>query len=49
MPVMTIWLINTWQLTNAYFVPDIQLLTVLKDTAARGVNVTLILLSQTDS
>ena len=37
------------QLTNAYFVPDIQLLTVLKETAARGVNVTLILPSQTDS
>ena len=37
------------QLTNAYFVPDIQLLTVLKDAAARGVNVTLILPSQTDS
>jgi cardiolipin synthase A/B len=37
------------QLTNAYFVPDIQLLTVLKDAAARGVSVTLILPSQTDS
>lgn len=37
------------QLTNAYFVPDIQLLTVLKYAAARGVNVTLILPSQTDS
>jgi cardiolipin synthase A/B len=37
------------QLTNAYFVPDIQLLTVLKDAAARGVIVTLILPSQTDS
>ena len=37
------------QLTNAYFVPDIQLLTVLKDAAARSVNVTLILPSQTDS
>lgn len=37
------------QLTNAYFVPDIQLLTVLKEAAARGVNVTLILPSQTDS
>ena len=29
--------------------PDIQLLTVLKDAAARSVNVTLILPSQTDS
>jgi cardiolipin synthase A/B len=37
------------QLTNAYFVPDIQLLTVLKDAASRGVAVTLILPSQTDS
>lgn len=37
------------QLTNAYFVPDIQLLTVLKYAATRGVNVTLILPSQTDS
>jgi cardiolipin synthase A/B len=37
------------QLTNAYFVPDIQLLTVLKEAAARGVAVTLILPSQTDS
>jgi cardiolipin synthase len=37
------------QLTNAYFVPDIQLLTVLKEAAARGVQVTLILPSQTDS
>jgi cardiolipin synthase A/B len=37
------------QLTNAYFVPDIQLLTVLKEAAARGVGVTLILPGQTDS
>lgn len=37
------------QLTNAYFVPDIQLLTVLKEAATRGVAVTLILPSQTDS
>lgn len=37
------------QLTNAYFVPDIQLLSVLKDAAARGVAVTLILPGQTDS
>ena len=37
------------QLTNAYFVPDIQLLTVLKEAASRGVRVTLILPSQTDS
>ena len=37
------------QLTNAYFVPDIQLLTILKEATARGVSVTLILPSQTDS
>ena len=37
------------QLTNAYFVPDIQLLAVLKEATARGVKVTLILPSQTDS
>jgi cardiolipin synthase A/B len=37
------------QLTNAYFVPDVQLLRVLKDAATRGVAVTLILPSQTDS
>lgn len=37
------------QLTNAYFVPDSQLLSVMKDAAARGVKVTLILPSQTDS
>lgn len=35
-------------LTNAYFVPDPQLLTALKESAARGVDVRLILPSQTD-
>lgn len=36
-------------LTNAYFVPDPQLLAVLEAAAARGVDVKLILPSQTDS
>jgi cardiolipin synthase len=36
-------------LTNAYFVPDPQLLAVLKDAARRGVDVKLILPSNTDS
>jgi len=36
-------------LTNAYFVPDPQLLAALKDAAARGVDVHLILPGQTDS
>jgi cardiolipin synthase A/B len=37
------------QLTNAYFAPDPQLLSGLKDAVSRGVKVTLILPSQTDS
>ena len=37
------------RLTNAYFAPDPQLLAALKAAAARGVDVTLILPSQTDS
>lgn len=37
------------QLTNAYFVPDPQLLDVLEAAARRGVAVSLILPSQTDS
>jgi cardiolipin synthase A/B len=37
------------QLTNAYFVPDPQLLAVLESAAKRGVDVTLILPSETDS
>ncbi len=37
------------QITNAYFVPDPQLLAALVDAAARGVAVTLILPSRTDS
>lgn len=37
------------QITNAYFAPDPQLLAALKDAVARGVEVTLILPSQTDS
>ncbi|WP_265942435.1 cardiolipin synthase [Dechloromonas sp. A34] len=37
------------QLTNAYFVPDAQLLKALTDAAGRGVEVTLILPSHTDS
>ncbi|WP_339526071.1 cardiolipin synthase [Pseudomonas sp. EA_35y_Pfl2_R111] len=36
-------------LTNAYFVPDPQLLSTLKDAVARGVDVRLILPSSTDS
>ena len=36
-------------LTNAYFAPDPQLLSALKDAARRGVDVKLILPSQTDS
>jgi cardiolipin synthase A/B len=36
-------------LTNAYFAPDPQLLATLKDAAQRGVDVTLILPSNTDS
>ncbi len=37
------------QLTNAYFVPDPQLLAALEAAAQRGVNITLILPSKTDS
>lgn len=37
------------RLTNAYFVPDPQLLVALTDAAARGVEVQLILPSQSDS
>ena len=37
------------RLTNAYFVPDPQLLTALTSAAQRGVDVVLILPSQTDS
>nr|WP_315239466.1 cardiolipin synthase [uncultured Albidiferax sp.] len=37
------------RLTNAYFAPDPQLLAALKAAAARGVDVSLILPSQTDS
>lgn len=36
-------------LTNAYFIPDPQLVTALKDAARRGVDVTLILPGKTDS
>ncbi|WP_342245688.1 cardiolipin synthase [Pseudomonas sp. OTU5201] len=36
-------------LTNAYFVPDPQLLAALKDAVARGVDVRLVLPSSTDS
>jgi cardiolipin synthase len=36
-------------LTNAYFVPDVQLLKALTDAAARGVDVRLILPSHSDS
>jgi len=36
-------------ITNAYFVPDEQLLTALKDAAIRGVDVRLLLPSKTDS
>jgi cardiolipin synthase len=37
------------RLTNAYFAPDPQLLAALEEAARRGVDVTLILPSQTDS
>ncbi|PKO31834.1 MAG: cardiolipin synthase B [Betaproteobacteria bacterium HGW-Betaproteobacteria-7] len=37
------------QLTNAYFVPDVQLLKALTDAAGRGVAVTLILPGESDS
>jgi len=37
------------RITNAYFVPDVQLLDALESAASRGVDVTLILPSQTDS
>ncbi|MEO8155489.1 MAG: cardiolipin synthase [Rhizobacter sp.] len=40
---------TTVHLTNAYFVPDPQLLAALEAAAARGVQVKLILPSQTDS
>ncbi|MBI3545774.1 MAG: cardiolipin synthase [Gammaproteobacteria bacterium] len=40
---------NFVHLTNAYFVPDPQLLQVLEDAARRGVDVKLILPSRTDS
>jgi cardiolipin synthase len=40
---------TTVYLTNAYFVPDPQLLTVLKDAAKRGVDVKIILPGHTDS
>jgi cardiolipin synthase len=40
---------TTVHLTNAYFVPDAQLLAALKDAAARGVDVHLILPGETDS
>ncbi len=40
---MEIWI------TNAYFVPDPQLMAALKDAAARGVDVKLVLPSSTDS
>ncbi|MEO8058291.1 MAG: cardiolipin synthase [Burkholderiales bacterium] len=36
-------------LTNAYFVPDPQLVTALKDAVTRGVDVRLVLPAQTDS
>jgi cardiolipin synthase len=36
-------------ITNAYFVPDPQLVTALKEAVARGVKVTLVLPSSTDS
>ena len=36
-------------LTNAYFVPDVQLLNALKDAAGRGVDVRLLLPEKTDS
>jgi len=40
---------NSVHITNAYFVPDPQLLTALESAAQRGVDVKLILPSQTDS
>lgn len=40
---------KTVHLTNAYFVPDVQLLKALTDAAARGVQVQLILPSHSDS
>jgi cardiolipin synthase len=40
---------TTVHLTNAYFAPDPQLLTALEAAAARGVDVKLILPSETDS
>jgi len=40
---------KTVHLTNAYFVPDTQLLKALTDAAARGVQVQMILPSQSDS
>ncbi|WP_291013039.1 cardiolipin synthase [Hydrogenophaga sp.] len=40
---------NSVCITNAYFVPDLQLLAALEDAARRGVDVSLILPSQTDS
>jgi cardiolipin synthase len=40
---------KTVHLTNAYFVPDVQLLKALNDAAARGVQVQLILPSHSDS
>ena len=40
---------NEIWLTNAYFVPDPQLLTSLKDAAARGVDVRLLLPGKSDS
>ena len=40
---------TTVHLTNAYFVPDPQLVAALKDAAQRGVDVKLILPSHTDS
>lgn len=40
---------KTVHLTNAYFVPDPQLLKALRDAAARGVQVQLILPSKSDS
>jgi cardiolipin synthase len=40
---------TTVRLTNAYFVPDPQLIGALKDAAERGVDVTIILPGNTDS
>lgn len=39
---------HVW-ITNAYFIPDINLITALKDAAARGVDVRILLPSTTDS